>query len=346
MYDACTIGGCNFINQSLPTPMDFSLSNNTLPVLSSWCGNVMAGPVAQEPPQGNGELSGMMNETLEAPLPNNNSNEESVEIFTRQLMLYENLYNDSLLSDTTALTFLAQNQQSYLDYITQLEQLLNQGFAADTTSDTLTAALWASANAINSSLISNFDVVLYIQQVNQLYMQYLEQGGHIDYTQQDIELLQTIANLCPRIDGPAVLNARLLLEVIDLRQDYNDDELCSGSSRQANNTTQQDIAALIEALNSNININIDTKKTPIATQGFKLYPNPSQGQISLEWPQAQAIQSLSIVDAIGRQVWQQSYTQPQALYTINLPAKLQGMYICKALLANGSTQQQYFVVQP
>jgi hypothetical protein len=78
--------------------------------------------------------------------------------------------------------------------------------------------------------------------------------------------------------------------------------------------------------------------------GFKLYPNPSQGQISLEWPQAQAIQSLSIVDAIGRQVWQQSYTQPQAIYTINLPAKLQGMYICKALLPNGSTQQQYFIV--
>ena len=164
----------------------------------------------------------------------------------------------------------------------------------------------ANAYSVTNGIVPNDNVEQNYKTVASIMLGHQLNGGA--FTVQELSDLRTIAQLCPFTDGNAVYIARGLLEPIDTT-DY--DNPCEGdeqnNGRYAAPDMQQD-----------------------STFSFRLYPNPSNGEISLEYQiGGSETGRLEIYSAMGSFVTSIVLTPGQQVQQITLPQLDAGIYLYK-----------------
>ena len=163
-----------------------------------------------------------------------------------------------------------------------------------------------NANSITNSIVPNDNVEQNYKSVLSIMLGHQLYGG--TFTAQELSDLRAIAQLCPFTDGNAVYIARGLLAPIDTT-DY--DNPCEGDEQSNGRFGAPDLQQ-------------------DSTFSFKLFPNPSNGEISLEYQiGGSETGRLEIYSAMGSFVTSAILAPGQQLQNITLPQLDAGIYLYK-----------------
>ena len=218
---------------------------------------------------------------------------------------------DSLIfesKDSLQIVTMQSEKDSLLIVLSGQLTLLNNEFSQINTQRTSDAGqLLSTNNGIVSVLLHETNE----QEVNSIYLSTYAIDSLPDSLQ--ILTLQAIANQCPLEGGTAVYRARALLQ----SNNYDDAMLCA---------------------NANTN---DAGKQVGLESSFSLYPNPSNGNITLILPGGE--QTIRITNALGQLVheWENiEITGHWILPNLNLES---GSYFC-TVMTKGKQESKLFVI--
>jgi hypothetical protein len=166
----------------------------------------------------------------------------------------------------------------------------------------------SQAVSINGSIAPACTMEQNHKTFNDIYLATLGVGLN-QFTVQQKTDLTSIAQQCPLTGGTSVYQARVLLSIInDSITDYNDN--CTG--------------------NSNRSMIIENNPTPIPivnNSAFKLYPNPNNGDMILEYNLTENEKGvISIYDLTGRILKQYTINSKNTLFNINENELNSGIY--------------------
>ena len=195
--------------------------------------------------------------------------------------LYKDLLNDTLFfnSDTALISFKNNSDNNAMGVIERAgptaikaaagEDVLTSGIELPTTANSLLSV--QPANDIESNFVNVYTILLQ------------NHNNGLSFTQSEVSDLTTIANKCPYSDGSAVYIARaILFKVNGVLVNYLND--CERAPQESKSfmITQQDEAA-------------------IDITGFKLYPNPNDGNMILDYTLNQSDKGeMAIYDIAGK----------------------------------------------
>lgn len=211
--------------------------------------------------------------------------------------------NDALLQN-----FISQNQNTGLERYHTVDSLIKNG-------------LYILAKNINMNSSTANDIEQNQKDVNTQLLNKLIYSQY-QYSDSEVELVETIAHKCPLTDGNAVYQARTLLQTIKQQYMLFTDSCNSDKPNGARmEHTDDEGNTITEQLYNN----------------FVLYPNPNNGNMQLLYsvkPETQAI--IMIYDIAGKQLYAQKLEVNTNLITLNLDALSDGIYYYKII----STQNE------
>ena len=118
--------------------------------------------------------------------------------------------------------------------------------------------------ALNTTAVTASTPEQYLKDLNAIYLNTVAKGDfNLDPT--EVSQLSAMANTCPYENGPAILGARVLLEVANGPQEYDDELLRTPPSQYISNNTP-----------SGGNV--------VETNGLFLYPNPAKDNLEIRFP--------------------------------------------------------------
>lgn len=171
--------------------------------------------------------------------------------------------------------------------------------------------------------------------INELYLKYLE-GGLEVIDADDSTIIATLALSCPYVSGPsAAYKARTLYSLYMPAVAYDDIYACNsqGVYKGGSGGIYDEEMAFL------------TSQTPeaeapgvgrVMTDGsFKVYPNPSSGEITIEYSKAG---TFILIDALGRTVYSTNLPKGKGKITIDLLRLMPGVYTYKHF-TNGVLQK-------
>lgn len=151
-----------------------------------------------------------------------------------------------------------------------------------------------NAMAENNAITTHNDVDVTQQLFNRYYIQFLT-NAHIA-TQTDIDAFESLAVLCPNVNGNAVYQARAVLFNLTKEQYVN---ACEGNMETNGQRLMQ------------------TQAT--AGSSIKLYPNPSNGNIVFESGNEQSYE-LAVYNLLGEKVFESKLSNKQSINLGFLPS--------------------------
>ncbi len=152
------------------------------------------------------------------------------------------------------------------------------------------------------------------------------------FTQNQIDRLREIAELCPMEKGRAVYAARVLLTYLDMPYvDYRND--CENvpaprhsSARKATNTEKNIPNVVVDNFNQIVSI----------------YPNPNNGTFNVNIANNEPAK-IEIVDVIGQIMLRETCTNKKVINTEN--NLLSGVYLCKIIQNNKVVYQTKLIIK-
>ncbi|MFM2226597.1 MAG: hypothetical protein RJA07_2799 [Bacteroidota bacterium] len=273
--------------------------------------------------------------------------EEGMNDFFSQLALYENLMQDRTVRDEEGVLehfidmvnydaigkFYNAEQEIALAHDSSL--LLNE----DSTKNTI--RLQHLQNALNyvSDINTTLQSVQYYQQINQLYLHFLINDS-LDESEK--ENVSAIAALCPLIYGTAVDNARGLASALGFAIDWNDNDICYGNFRTANNNANYDsILAAVNKENEN-KISSSISSNPF----FNLYPNPVNRTLNAKFENISENCSFIIYNGLGQRLITRIIKKNIGVESFDVSQYPNGVYLIKALNSDGITIAQLkFIIE-
>ena len=195
---------------------------------------------------------------------------------------------------------LGNEESNNIKLIYQLETELDAAFDSTITDS---SAFFANRQAqilnaisLNDQINSELMSVTYLKMVNTIYLPMLLSDSLPIIENNDLLLLQMIANSCPSQYGPAVENARTLLRAYGIQTEYDDEEICSVGLRTSNNLNDNSLQNDIDAANASLKDNLFSNEV---LQNLNIYPNPSDVVLNFEYEQVPLGSVLEIVNAVG-----------------------------------------------
>jgi hypothetical protein len=146
----------------------------------------------------------------------------------------------------------------------------------------------------NNAITAITDIDQTQQQLNNLYISYLNNKRSL--TLADIKAMEIIAELCPNVFGTAVHQARSILFNTTYKRYVNKCEF-------SNNAKQSRLAS--------------TQTTQAS--GIKLYPNPSNGNITIETTDDLSY-NMTVYNVLGEKVFDSTVTNKQSINLNYLPS--------------------------
>lgn len=148
----------------------------------------------------------------------------------------------------------------------------------------------------NNAITAITDIDQTQQQLNNLYVSYLNNKRSL--TTADIKAMETIAELCPITHGSAVHQARSILFNITYKRYVNTCEF-------SDDTKQSRFA--------------QTTDNKIQTTDVKLYPNPSNGNVTIETADNLSY-NIAVYNVLGEKVFYNTVTNKQNINLNHLPS--------------------------
>ncbi len=244
-----------------------------IPVPTSTSASSNCTPSCVEPPCLQLQLINLLqNNSFGASTQNTFANDEFV---YSQLLFNDTLMNMGTSYDSALTHFYDSISSTTIGQISQVEHLIASG--------NLSGAL-----SLNGSISTPNIVVSNIISLDSIYINTIATNFNRNSTSQERSILFNIAQQCPLAGGRAVYQARALLSVLkDSVVTYNDDSLCANS----NSGRMRGIE------NSNNN-----KTNNTSNPTFKLYPNPNNGDMTLEYNIAGSKAQFVLYDITGKLV--------------------------------------------
>jgi hypothetical protein len=234
-------------------------------------------------------------------------------------MLYEGLYSDTsvLNNDSLMAAFYARVDSSDKGAILQSE--FENMFLTD--SNTLSdgkvfSAELSLAQYLNSIVPDSNSEAYNYQTVNNIYLQMLSEGVDT-FTAAQIEVLDSIALLCPYVGGDAVYTARALYAMYDNTVFFDDDSLC-----------QPIDSPELRSLQVANNLPDTNKVAPV--EFVKLYPNPTKETLNLIYQaQTQGQVEFVLTDQLGQTVFMKPLGSGQTFAQFSVENLSSGIYYWK-----------------
>ena len=259
-----------------------------------------------------------------------------------QRMLYEWLQTDtSIMAKYPLLDSFYQAQfVRETEKLVQVERLV--GLLCDSTLRS-TPASWhttlTQAYSTNNSIISDEYFVNNEKWVNDMYLNYLENGlSSIDDDDQDA--LQTLAFSCPYIGGPSVYKARNLYAIYEPGLYYDDLRICNNAGVYKNGKGLFDEEDLLINSVSKSAINKFNKDE------FVIYPNPAETQLSIKYTLTnQQNAQFILCDILGRGVKKVELPYTSNIVTLLVNDLIPGVYTYKQICNGVQTRTGKVVIE-
>jgi hypothetical protein len=216
-------------------------------------------------------------------------------------------------------------------FATELEQLraidaiiMNLGLRTNMESLEVFNTMWTDASNLNDALDASENIFVEKEKfINTFYLNTLK-FGNASLTETEREDIQSLATDCPYISGNAVFKARLLQAYLVLGTHYDDIGVCNsmGVYRISGPSPLDEEENLINGTTKTKNTN------------FNIYPNPSNGQITIEYKlEKDAIGKIVFVDLLGRELGEIELDAKVSRVTTTLDFTY-GVYIAKFIVDN------------
>ncbi|MCW3120509.1 MAG: peptidase and matrixin and adamalysin, partial [Flavipsychrobacter sp.] len=244
------------------------------------------------------------------------------------------LYDTALVDSSVAIAqFAAMAQHSRYSYLTNLENqlaygnvdsaLVLLGYDIDTLANTDTDAV--TGVRVTDSVTAD-NIVMNYQKFYNIYIKYME----VAMSPEDSVNLLALAQLCPHIDGKVVYQARALYSFVfnDLNM-FNDDS-CMGVDTMyvgewkhgGGSVTAQDIGG----------------------QGYKLHPNPNNGNITLQQLVSDTgIVRIEVYDVVGRSIYRNKRSFINKTTNLHLDNIVPGVYLLQIIGVDDKAYRFKFV---
>jgi len=189
--------------------------------------------------------------------------------------------------------------------------------------DAIKANDLSSANVLNNVILTSNTIEENQKMFNELYSLYLNDNKYA-YTSNEKEALFSIAQQCPLEGGNAVWQARVLYSTIE--NDWIEFENnCDATPRQM-------------SVNNNITETVVDSK-------FKLYPNPSNGQMILEYSIEETESAVfSIYDITGKIITEYPVNSKNKLLLVNESQLEAGVYFYQVKVNNKIIKKDKLVI--
>ena len=245
--------------------------------------------------------------------------EEGVKKMNEEL-LYDLVKTDSsLLLNDTLLTFYNENNTEHIGELDAIKDLIN-----------------SKENSEADDKISALPISNEAEEVNKIVIEIINQVTQKDnykLTDEEIEVLLSIAEYCPIRYGPAVYSARVL---INTQYGYealfwDDEELCISG---------------IDYRKSNPNV---PDKEIASTNDFAIFPNPTSSELNFKLQDALACKNgentnLEILDILGNIVLKKEYQGTVSAGKVDISILANGIFLLKYSCSNNEIYRKSFVV--
>jgi hypothetical protein len=185
---------------------------------------------------------------------------------------------------------------------------------------------YINASSLNNSVVPS-NVMEENQQVfNTLYLAGLSDSNYV-YSQNEKDILYGIAEQCPLEGGNAVWQARALIWSIESYPvEFTD--ACMSSEKRNMSITEEVNSSSVKQINN-----------------FKLYPNPSKGEMTLEYNlNENETGVLSLYDVTGKSLEQIVLNSKFHKVVLNETALEAGVYYYNILVNNKPVQTQKLII--
>jgi hypothetical protein len=169
-------------------------------------------------------------------------------------------------------------------------------------------AMLTTAKQTNSALMPANIVETYQQEVNTIYLNFLDSG--FTFSPADLSTLRQIAALCPFTDGTAVWQARAMLAGVDNTKYMNACEIVTPPSSDAR-----------VAHSENTDVDMQSAKTAI-------YPNPNSGSFTVSYIGGGNQLTIEIYSTLGQQIVNKQFNVADAA-NIPITGFEDGVYMVK-----------------
>jgi hypothetical protein len=225
--------------------------------------------------------------------------------------LYRTMLEDSTfaIGDSLLANFKDSSDQANVGKFTSAMEVHSQG-SLNSQSEIV------AAYDMTTTLVANGNVEQNYQALESIMLGHLQNGGGL--TAQEIIILQGIAQLCPFTDGNAVYLARGLLAPIDTIEYISS---CEGETEE---NSERIAAPYVQESNS---------------ASFKLYPNPTNGSVTLDYQLNETeTGKLDVYTITGNLVISIDLDNAQKSKTVTLPQIDSGVYLYKVTV-NGELKK-------
>ncbi|MBX7242014.1 MAG: T9SS type A sorting domain-containing protein [Bacteroidia bacterium] len=158
--------------------------------------------------------------------------------------------------------------------------------------------------AQNSSIMTTFMPEANEQKINEIYFATIAREIYT-FTPTQLADIISIANQCPLAGGMSVYKARSLYAIVNDEAEYDDTGVCNAlgmSMRKPQNT-----------------LTIE--------EGFKVYPNPVQSQLTVRWDKKDHPSEIIIIDIMGKEVVQSFIAEESTETILSVDGLPSGVYI-------------------
>lgn len=248
----------------------------------------------------------------------------------RDQALYRELVQDTVNpSNSSAInTFIGNTQQTKIDEIENIDELIRVGLESGILQDI------ATAEALNTLLAGTELPMQTTANFNSIYLPELEeQDLNYDLPQADINTLQGIAQLCPYIYGTSVYQARAMLKLADTTF-VNYSSPCE--------LGYQNGTAKTNGLPSDAAIKTKTDKL---NEGIQLSPNPASNLVMAMFTSAVYKNGILRITTGSGQLVLTQHLLANLNTPVALPALPTGVYYCTVVVNKQVVASEKLVVQ-
>jgi Secretion system C-terminal sorting domain len=160
---------------------------------------------------------------------------------------------------------------------------------------------------------------------------------------QSVQFEQSIKSVIQTINGNAVYKARALYAMFVPGLFFDNLEICNnaGVFRTKDSTDYQKEEALLNA-----DIGIEKEQFNVNTSLVKIYPNPAQDYLNIEYNiNKKSRAELKIFDIYGKIIYSEILNSGESIATIKLARIIPGMYFCNFIENELTLFVGKFVVQ-
>jgi hypothetical protein len=216
-------------------------------------------------------------------------------------------------------SFYLANQQEPMAYLYEVNELIAQ--LSDSTLDRTSVTydnILASAKSLNSQIITQEPFEINERWVNTLYLDMLTPDWS-GFTQTEVDNILQLAADCPYLGGFGVFKARTLATAYAPLRHYDDLWICNNMGVYKNGNTR--FMDELKAVEDRRSIN-----TLVKDGQFKLYPNPNNGLLHIDYKGDLEIKNAEFVmyDILGKVVVTKSIDIGHT--SITLPPLTNGIY--------------------